>query len=286
MIELQQNSEEWHLFRKNKIGASDAPIIMDVSPWKNIIQLWEEKLGIGETYQSDRMKRGHDLEDEARRHFETHVGFSVSPKVVVHPTHDWMMASLDGICAEGKTIVEIKCPGEADHETALKGSVPDKYYPQLQHQIEVAGVEKSYYYSFDGHKGVTLVVFRDDKYIKELIEKEKEFYECVKQLKMPDYVPRGFELRQCGTWMNVASEWKQVHEQIKELEKKEEFLRGCLIEFSYGKNSIGGGVRVSVSERPGTIDYKKIPELKGVDLEKYRKPSKPSWRIDTTKYCV
>ncbi len=38
------------------------------------------------------------------------------PKVVLHPAHDWMMASLDGIDLDGNSIVEIKCPGQTDLE--------------------------------------------------------------------------------------------------------------------------------------------------------------------------
>jgi predicted phage-related endonuclease len=43
---MQQQTPEWLEFRKNKIGASDAPIIMETSPWKTPYQLWLEKLSL------------------------------------------------------------------------------------------------------------------------------------------------------------------------------------------------------------------------------------------------
>ena len=39
-IELTQNTPEWLEFRRKKIGASDAPIILEVSTWKTPYQLW------------------------------------------------------------------------------------------------------------------------------------------------------------------------------------------------------------------------------------------------------
>lgn len=44
-LNLLQNTQEWEKFRLQKIGASDAPIIMGVSPWKTPFQLWLEKTG-------------------------------------------------------------------------------------------------------------------------------------------------------------------------------------------------------------------------------------------------
>jgi hypothetical protein len=34
-----------------------------------------------------------------------------------------------------------------------------------------------------------------------------------------------------------------------------------------------GQIRLSIQERKGSVDYSKVRELKGVDLEQYRKPS-------------
>ena len=119
MSALIQQSNEWLELRKNKIGASDAPVIMHVSPWKTPYQLWEEKLGLKESFSSSAMKRGLEMEESARKAFEKETGLVVFPQVLFHKEHEWMMASLDGIDIEGKNIVEIKCPGKVDHEIAL-----------------------------------------------------------------------------------------------------------------------------------------------------------------------
>ena len=40
-----QGTSEWLENRKNHIGASDAPVVMGVSPWDTPYKLWENKLG-------------------------------------------------------------------------------------------------------------------------------------------------------------------------------------------------------------------------------------------------
>lgn len=279
MLALQQNTEEWIEFRKGKIGASDSPIIMGVSPWKSSYDLWLEKLGLSEVYTNEAMQRGHRFEASARFEFELENNFSVEPKVLVHPEYEWMIASLDGISEDGKKIVEIKCPGKDDHSQALSGKIPEKYYPQLQHQIEVSGVEKAYYFSWTTDTFVTLILERDDDYIKSMIEKEKEFYECLQQLIPPplsnkDYVRRNDEL-----WREASERWRNAKLHLNELEKIEKELRQTLIHLASDRNCMGAGVKVVKTARRGPIEYKDIPELVGVNLENYRKPNVTCWRL-------
>ena len=112
-IDLVQGSHEWLAFRKTKITATDAPVIMGVSPWKTKRQLYYEKLSDdnGSTFKSKRMQRGIDLEPLARDLFILNHGYMCKPCVIVK---DWAMASLDGMDESRQIIVEIKCPGEND----------------------------------------------------------------------------------------------------------------------------------------------------------------------------
>src|SRR5271169_4709118 len=96
---VSQQDINWLEMRRNKIGASDAPIIMEVSPWKTPYQLWEEKLKLRpDTVENGAMKRGKQLEKKALREFENITGLMMLGQMVsVHPVRDWMIATLDGI---------------------------------------------------------------------------------------------------------------------------------------------------------------------------------------------
>ena len=74
MIDLQsleQGSAEWLTLRKSKICASEAAIILGISPWKTPFQLWEEKTGRKESgFSSIAMQYGTDMEPKIREWFE------------------------------------------------------------------------------------------------------------------------------------------------------------------------------------------------------------------------
>lgn len=283
MSALVQQTPEWLELRKNKIGASDAPVIMEVSPWATPLQLWETKLGFRFTNQTVFMKYGLVTEEAARQAFEQKTGHIVFPAVLFHKEHDWMMASLDGIDIEHKIVVEIKCPGQKDHELALKGSVPDKYYPQLQHQIEVAGVDFAYYWSYTGQSSALIKVDRNQPYIDDMLKKESDFYQCMMDLEAPAMIERDFVDMNDDIWLETAKKWAHVNTQLKSLERIEKDLRSTLIHMAGKSNCKGGGIRLSRSMRKGSIDYAGIDELRGIDLEPYRKPPVESWRLTQSK---
>lgn len=277
---VNQNTAEWLQMRKNKIGASDAPVIMEVSPYKTPYRLWEEKLDlVSADSPTSAMRRGLELEDMARQELEKMTGLFFLPEVKFHCKLPWMMASLDGIDPEGKYIAEIKCPNKDDHKVALSGHIPDKYMPQLQHQMEVCEVEFGYYFSFNGIEGALVKVARDEKYIKKLIEKEERFWECMQTWTAPELIEKDYIEKNDQEWSSVASEWRSIQNELKILEKKEKYLKDALINLSSKKNTIGGGVKLTRFMRQGNVDYKSIPELENINLNQYRKNPTECYKI-------
>src|ERR1700690_2844696 len=98
MSALVQGTKEWLDFRKDKVGASDAPVIMGVSPWSTPLKLWEEKMGLRQPRKPTKsMEEGINNEEKARQMFEKETGIYVLPNVFVHPSLGWLMASFDGM---------------------------------------------------------------------------------------------------------------------------------------------------------------------------------------------
>lgn len=278
---LQQNTPDWLEMRKNRIGASDAPIIMGVSPYQTPYQLWESKLGLRDHEESYAMYRGKQLEEPARQAFIKMTGHIVLPAVVVHPERDWQMASLDGINFDETVIVEIKCLCRDKHELAKEGKVPREYYPQLQHQMSVCNLPMAYYFSFDGKDGVVIEVDRDDEYIEDMLKREWRFWDCVQRLEAPPLCDQDYVHKNDTAWIRAADEWKACHEELDLLRRKEEHLRAKLITLANKSNSQGAGVRLSKVLRKGNIDYGAIPNLAGVDLEFYRKKPVEYWKLSS-----
>jgi len=270
ILNLKQGTQEWLDFRKTKITATDASVIMRVNPWKTPLQLFKEKKGLSpSSFVNDAMKRGIELEPVARELFMIETGFDVQPTVVCK---DWAMASLDGYDIDLQKIVEIKCPGKDVHEMAARGQVPDYYFPQLQFQMFVCDVYEAYYYSYFEGEGISICVLRDDIFIEKMIKKCREFYEKLLKDEAPEMLDRDFQQRNDYEWVAVAES----------LEKRQESLRKQLLTLANDKNVMGGGVCITQVQKKGTIDYSIIPVLKSVDLEQYRKAPTTYSRITTS----
>jgi len=278
-----QGSSEWLEMRKNFIMASDAPVIMGESPWSTPFQLWEKKLDLAPPTESNfYMKRGLELEPIALEAYNNYTGNQAVPCVVFSEDISYMGASLDGLSADQKTIVEIKCPGQKDHDLAASGVVPEKYKGQLQHQLYTSSLNLLHYFSFRDNSFHLIEVFRDKDYIKKMLLKEKEFFDCLRNFNPPKDHEVCIE-RKDDKWIQLSLEWKETYQQIKRLQEKEKELKQLLIQESNDRNSQGSGVKVTKVSKKGVIDYSAIPQIKDVDIEKYRKKSSVYWKISTTK---
>jgi putative phage-type endonuclease len=270
--------QEWLKWRR--IGSSDAPIIMGVSPWTTPYQLYLQKVTGQERADNANMKRGRDMEETARKHLEKMTGMLFAPTNLESKQWEFMTASLDGYDADNRMIAEIKCPGEKDHAKALKNEVPEKYFPQLQHQMAVAETEKMIYFSFNGNEGVSIAVNRDDAYIKKMIQAESEFWERLlsqtppnKTLKdEPYHEPEEGMVKKLQILKN-ASDQKDYWEQQEKEARKE------IIEMAIGRNIQFPNAKLYQSLTKGSVQYDQIPELRNVNLDLYRKEPYLKWTL-------
>ena len=82
---LHQNTPDWHRWRMQGIGASDAPVIMGETPFKTPRKLWSIKTGrMQEDPSSPAARRGHELEQFARRAYERQTSIQMEPLCLVH----------------------------------------------------------------------------------------------------------------------------------------------------------------------------------------------------------
>ena len=279
IIDLQQNTPEWLEFRRSHIGASDAPIILGVSPFKTPYQLYLDKVEGIEQHQNQAMKRGHDLEPEARAAFEEmyHALYGeeihVVPMVVQSEDCPWMIASLDGIDLDKQVLVELKSPGQKDHDIALSGQIPEHYIPQLEQQIWLTGYQRMYYFSYRPGQPPALLEYISKKEVREkLHHMEFDFWNCISTKTPPPLLDKDFEERTDFGFVQAAMRYSEVKAELEQKLAEELKLKDELIKLAANRNCRGGRVKISQCSRRGNIDYSKIEQLSGIDLEAYRKP--------------
>lgn len=286
---MKQGTKEWREARKSHIGASDAPVIMNVCPFtrsdgfpRTPLTLWKEKLDIlGDDKPTSAMNYGLEAEHNIRQMVNETTGKTFDPAVFFHPEMPFMMASLDGITGDKQYILEIKTCGDADFALAEKGEVPEKYFPQVQHQLMCVPVAQCVLYVVshrDTKETKTIEITPDSAYQNKLVAKEKEFWSCVLNFKQPEATERDYHERD-KVWYQKAKELYAIKERIRQLKEDEKSWEQELRNLSNGENSFFENLRYTLSMRKGTVDYSKIPELQKVDVESYRKAPTPSWRL-------
>lgn len=281
-IELIQGSPEWLEFRRAHIGASDAPVIMGTSPFKNLHQLWLEKQGLWEPHINSAMRHGIENEETARCLVEKELGFSLQPSVFAGFPHSWMAASLDGWNEEEQAILEIKCPvSEKSYLALLEGEgVPDYYQPQLDHQMLVMGLQSAFFAIWwNGSVHIKKVSLSDRA--NELVQREADFWQRVLDLDEPEETVIEYEKSDDAEALALAAEFQLVKDSILRMQRRAEELKSALIKKASSSAMDFGGVKLRQCAMKGRVDYGAIPELQTVDLEKYRSKPVTYWKIST-----
>ncbi len=197
IVFLDQNSPEWVKWRTTVIGASRAAAILGVCKFQTAYQLWCELTGRTPGFEGNAATAaGNAMEAPARATYEMNEGFiECPPTCVLHPSIDFIGASLDGLNLETMIPVEIKYPSEASHALALKGEVPHHYWVQVQHQLMcVPDAPMAHYVSHRPEGQVKIDVKHDLEFQAKLLEAEVAFWDLVKRDIAPPLTERDAKL--------------------------------------------------------------------------------------------
>lgn len=277
VMDLTQNSPDWLVWRQNGIGSSDAAAIMGVSPWQTPLRLFELKTGRVESPPpTAAMRRGTDLEAQARREFEFEYDTDFRPACLIHPEHAFLKASLDGWSRDGSVVLEIKAPGQKAHAEAVAGRVPAYYVPQVQHLLMVSGARECHYWSWTPEDGGVLVrVERDEAYIATLLAAEVGFWRCVQEDEPPATSEADVVERTDEEWEQAAMEFRRLYADMAEAEAYLKHARERLIALANGQRCEGAGVKVTPYTADGRVNWQRFhKDVEDVTGERW----------DTTKY--
>lgn len=258
---------DFHKGRNERIGASEVPAIMGTCDFNTAQSVWEIKTGKKDPFVGNwATRRGHDLEPIAREHYEQKYLVKAPALFVKYSEWETLTATLDGFT--GECVVEIKAPSKQKHQMAIDGIVPSTYRDQVQAQMLCAGVDIAHYVSFDPDDGIAVVEVKADKARQEEIVKAcKAFWELV----LSDTPPDGGEIEQ-PELEDLFSSIIKTRNEIKMLEKEEKSYIEKIKSLMKSDKVKCGNFKAQWTVRKGNVVYKDIPELKGVDLEKYRGP--------------
>lgn len=141
--------------RRKTIGASDAPIILGISPWSSPHELWIEKSGMDMSSDTQRTRLGNYLQHGVAMEALNQIGGSIISEepFAVH-VDGWASATPDYIIRQGDSnaIIEVKTTHERSWD-----AVPEHYLLQVNWQCWVHGIDRAYVAAL--HGGLNVQVY-------------------------------------------------------------------------------------------------------------------------------
>lgn len=291
-LNIEQDTHQWHEWRKTLLTATDAGIILGENPYCTAYKLWQRKLGkIPPQVVTPPMLRGKIDEPRARDIFIQKYGINMTPVCI--ETEKYMVvdkpligASLDGMSDDGKWILEVK---SQDIEKIKREGIPAFHMSQMQEQIMCGDghIEGCYYQSIWGDSTHEILVRPDKRWQEIYLDKAQKFHENLLFDQAPELNPKDYkDMTHDSDWLHITSEYKDICYKIINLEAKKEVIRERLLQACGEVNCMGYGVKVFKKTIKGRIDYVEATEelnIRDDMLEHYRKPSTESWTVMVEK---
>ena len=283
VLKLVQGSAEWHTHRLTMRNASESAAVLGISPWVTPYQLWLLKTGRKTQPTTAAMAHGTAMEPAARSAYELQTGNVMQPLVMQDGDYS---ASLDGITLQGDLIVEVKCPVRGRNSTLWReieaGQVPGHYAAQVQHQMMVSGATTAHLWVFDGEQGLLRTIERDAAAMAAIREAWDVFQPFLDSDTPPPLVGADTVQREDAAWAAAAREYARAKQAAVASDEALDRAKEVLVALADHPREQGSGVSVTRYWKAGGVDYKRVVELRGVDLELYRGKGREEVRVATT----
>lgn len=284
---------EWLSYRRKGVCGSDASIVLGINQYTSVLQLWEDKTNRIpiEEKESDYTYFGHIMEPVIKQEFTKRTGLKVRAKnyILQSDKYPWMLADVDGLIKEKDgtySVFEAKTANEYKKEL-WKKKVPDEYYAQVQHYLCVTGFSKAYVCAVvGGNSYYCHEVMRDEEYIRMLVKKEWEFWQCVQNDIVPEvdgakatsqYINEHYsqslsrEILLPDEANNLVASYFEVDEALKEMsQKKTEIVnRLKMLMKENERGYIGEHVIHWPTVKKRSVDMNKLKDALGERYEEY-----------------
>lgn len=191
---LQQGSPEWHQFRLDHFGASEAAAMLGLSKKTTRSELLRVKhTGNPKEYsdwvQEHILDKGHELEALARPIVEAELGIDLYP---VTCSEGKLSCSVDGMTIDNIIVWEHKQWNEALAEAVRNKTLLDEHMPQCQQILMITGAEKLIFTCSDGtaEKMVSMEVRPNPEWFERIMQGWAQFAVDLKNYVPPEIVEK------------------------------------------------------------------------------------------------
>ena len=287
---MEQRSEEWFKDRKGKLTGSNIGAALGVNPWKTPEDLIRQMV-----------REYHGVESEFAGNIATEYGtlheplatmdyMSLSGNMVqecgfyVHPEHDWLGASPDGLI-DDCGVVEVKCPfGQRNKNPPEFKTCADQphYFAQVQMEMACTGRQWCDFYQWAKHGDSLERIDYDPKWFSDNLPVLLEFYDrYVIALENPEHLEDKHKEINTVTAQSLLDEYDQLSATIDDSTARKKEVLSEIVKISKERNSLVCGRKLTLVERKGSIAYAKVVKehLKDLDLKPYTGKPSEYWKL-------
>jgi len=271
-INLNQGTQAWLEYRREKFNASETPDIMGVG-FNKPYQLAQIKFGGVEQYQSRAMADGIKYEPLIRQKIEIDTGLKFEPCVIQSDDDPRFSASLDGYNEKENLIIEIKFSKNEAFQIHEKGEPSINYYYQIQHQLMVTGAKKCLFVA---------------GYIDNGFQLEYKSCEVLPEPKIWDKIQKAWidfendyknEIID-AEFMDISTELSELNEKAKEIEAKIKELKDRALIKANGRECKVANITIYKTTRKGGYDYAKFIKDQKIEIPSgYKKADSDFWAV-------
>jgi putative phage-type endonuclease len=280
-----RDKDAWLQERKTGIGGSDAAVILGVSPYRTLRDLWLEKTGQldDKDKPTPAMIRGIHLEPVAADLYVERTGRKVRRQPMKrHPKYDWMIGNVDRqILAGGDVkstgILEVKCPGLRVMSNVKAHGLPDYMVVQLTWYLAVYGYSWGSFVLFNSEQW-DLIYFdleADQQLIDTLIARGEEFWikYVIPGIEPPSEAAKATDIPKIegelttvdsDEWVRAATEFREARELKDTATELEETAKARVQELMHRDElhaaEVPGLVRFYYKPFPGNTKWKPTAE--------------------------
>lgn len=287
---MEQKSKEWFKARVGKLTGSNIGAALGVNPWKSpddlIRQMVRDYHGAESEFSGNiATAHGNLHEPLAVMDYTAKTGNIVDEcGFFVHPEYDWLGASPDGLI-EDDGLIEVKCPfglrNKKGDDLVFKSLAEQPHY-KSQVMVELACTGRSFchFYQWSPFGDSLERVDYDPLWFTDNLPILLAFYhQYINELDNPAHLePLLKEVNTLGA-KSLLDEYDQISATIDDATARKKEIMTELIALSKERNAVIHGRKLTKVERKGSVQYAKIPELKGLDLDPYRGKSSEYWKL-------
>ena len=178
---FESGSQDWHDARSGGIGGSEIGTILGLNPWESAYSLWAKKSGLIPVLQTSNfaMRLGQVLEAPILDLWQEQ-----NPEWEVFATGTYQDAELPFLHANPDALAHNPETGEwiiLEVKTSRNywDQLPPQYEAQVQHYLDVMGLERGYVIGLVGMDWFEEQILRDEWQIREQRKTAYEFWNCV-----------------------------------------------------------------------------------------------------------